>query len=107
MSREFDGLIARRARLIAERDGSESIDYPDRLMLATDDPRTAELLDSESSIFETRRRAIEGQISILEQQKKTLREEISYLDRQLDEITEQRNLIGTELRTSGPWSRRG
>jgi protein involved in polysaccharide export with SLBB domain/K+/H+ antiporter YhaU regulatory subunit KhtT len=89
--------IAKRARLLAERDGAEKIRFPPEIVERQNDPQVANLIDSETRLFATQRTAVEGEVAILENQKVQLHDEISNLDAQLKAIERRGQLIETEL----------
>jgi len=56
-------LMARKARLSAERDGSDRITFPEELLQQTSTPDTAQVMAAEVRLFELRRAARAGQKS--------------------------------------------
>lgn len=95
----LDALLAAEARLIAERDGVDLIDFPNELLDRAEDPEVISILDSQLSIFEARRETLEGQVDILEQRIGQLHKEIEALDAQVAAQERQRDLIRKEERT--------
>lgn len=84
-------LRARRARLLAERDGTATIEFPDQMMKeAKVRQDIARLLTSEQRFFELRSLAREGQ-------KSQLNEKISQLRQQIAGQTQQSEAKKTEL----------
>lgn len=65
MNSQYIALKAREARLIAERDGLDTVVYPAELNQA--DSRVQEEIAAQNEIFRARKNAIEGRIEILEQ----------------------------------------
>ena len=51
----LDEFAARKARLVAERDGAESIVFPAMLLARSDEPTVANALTNERKLFELRR----------------------------------------------------
>ena len=63
-SAQYAQMRATEARLIAERDGSTSIDYPqDLLDMAKQNPRVSETIQAQSRLFTTRRAVLDSEIS--------------------------------------------
>jgi HlyD family type I secretion membrane fusion protein len=62
---EEDALTAQEARLIAERDGSSIIQFPQELLARGNDPKVAEAILGEQTTFESRRDSLNQQIGIL------------------------------------------
>jgi HlyD family secretion protein len=69
-------LSARKARLEAERDGTETITFPPMLLENADRPEVAAILAGERSLFELRRQSRQGQTAQLRQRIVQLGEEI-------------------------------
>src|SRR5260221_3981532 len=65
VSKGLDELMARKARLESERDGSDTIVFPAQLLAGADDPDRAAAMDSERKLFnlrKTARRSQKGQL---------------------------------------------
>jgi HlyD family secretion protein len=62
---EADTLEAEEARLIAERDGSDAIKFPDDLLARGKEPKVAEAILGEQRAFQSRRDSLDQQIAIL------------------------------------------
>lgn len=62
---EEDALTAQEARLIAERDGSSVIKFPQELLSRGNDPKVTEAILGEQTTFESRRDSLNQQIGIL------------------------------------------
>ena len=69
-------LTARKARLSAERDGSESITFPEELLREVDVPDVALVMAAEMKLFDLRRSARAGQKSQLRERINQANEEI-------------------------------
>jgi HlyD family secretion protein len=97
VAKGIDDMRARKARLVAERDGSETLKFPDDLMARINEPDVADALDSERKLFDLRRNARAGQKSQLQKRIGQLEEEIkghvALQDAKADEI----KLIQREL----------
>jgi HlyD family secretion protein len=90
-------LMARKARLEAERDRAESMTIPKELAARMDDPEVAEVLASERKLFDLRRSARAGQKSQLQQRVGQLEEEIIGLTAQQNAKAQEVELIKREL----------
>jgi HlyD family secretion protein len=76
ITKGLDELFARKARLAAERDGDQSIDFPDLLTSRADDLEVARIMEGERRLFELRRSSRAGQKAQLREQAGQLKEEI-------------------------------
>ncbi|MEM9742015.1 MAG: HlyD family type I secretion periplasmic adaptor subunit [Pseudomonadota bacterium] len=92
----YDAAIAQEARLLAERDGLDTVDFPDNLANREKDPTVAGILKSQRILWDARRSALEGEIAILKKQAVQLKEDIEGLiaqraarKRQLDFVTDE------------------
>jgi HlyD family secretion protein len=90
-------LYARKARLVAERDGLDEVKVPKELTDRTNDPDVAETLNGERRLFDLRRKARVGQKDQLRQRITQLKEEITGLTAQQDAKTKEIALINQEL----------
>jgi HlyD family type I secretion membrane fusion protein len=78
-SAQLDAERARAARLQAERDGLTAIDFPAALRARAMEPRIAELARLETTLFDSRRRALREQLALLEGQRSETRQEVEAL----------------------------
>jgi HlyD family secretion protein len=83
-------LEARQARLEAERDGAEAIAFPATLTVLASDPEVARLMAGETTLFELRREARQGQ-------KAQLAERVAQLDEEIEGLTSQIAAKGKEI----------
>src|SRR6478609_5893118 len=79
---QLDELMARQARLIAERDESDHVTIPPALLSRKNEPQLAGTLAGEEKLFESRRTAKVGQRSQLGQRVAQSRDEIRGLEAQ-------------------------
>lgn len=93
---QHDAALALEARLRAERDGSDHIDFPDEL-LAESDLEADNAIAGQTALFETRRISLGGQIDILNQRIEQFREEIDGLTSQEEARELQVSLFEQEL----------
>jgi HlyD family secretion protein len=90
-------LLARKARLSAERDGAATITFPPELTSRASDPDVAAAMASELKLFELRRSAREGQKDQLRQQVAQFGQEIQGLAAQQASKTREIDLVQREL----------
>ncbi|PWT89501.1 MAG: HlyD family type I secretion periplasmic adaptor subunit [Proteobacteria bacterium] len=90
-------LLARKARLSAERDGATTITFPPELTSRARDPDVAAAMASEVKLFDLRRSAREGQREQLRQQVAQLGQEIQGLAAQQASKTREIDLVQREL----------
>lgn len=89
-------LLARQARLSAERDNTEP-EVPEELAQRAGDPPVAKIIAGEASLLAARRGAINGQLSQLKERVAQIGEEIRGLEAQAESKREQIRLIQHEL----------
>ncbi len=85
-----DALTAQEARLTAERDGRENVDFPADLVARASDPKVAAAMHGEENAFLARRQTLAKQVEILNQRSSEnqsiiagIRSQQSALDRQI------------------------
>jgi HlyD family secretion protein len=93
----LDELLARRARLMAERDGVDAIAYPEELTARASNPEIAQLIEGENKLFALRRQARDGQVSQLRERIAQFRQEISGIEAQQNSKKQEIALIKVEL----------
>jgi HlyD family secretion protein len=96
MRGEADALAAQGARLNAERDGKDHIDFPPELAARQSDPHVADAMRGEINTFNTRRQTMLKQIDILTQRSQQNDRIISGLRAELTSIEQQSVLIDQE-----------
>lgn len=97
VTKGLDQLMARKARLEAERDGADAITFPPELLARSDDRDAVAAVDSERKLFELRREARLGQKAQLRQRIDQLEQEISGVEAQQEAKANEYKLIQTEL----------
>ncbi len=90
-------LMARKARLEAERDGADTIRFPPELAAHIDNPDTHEAVESERKLFALRRTARLGQKAQLQQRIEQLDQEINGIVAQQSAKAQEIELINREL----------
>ena len=97
-------LRARRARLAAERDGAESVVFPDNL--ASSDA-AAEQIDGQRKLFEARRETLSKEVSQIAERIEQTGNQIEGAQAQLDALAIQQELILSELEDQDSLLQRG
>jgi HlyD family secretion protein len=97
VSKGLDELMARKARLEAERDGWETIVFPAQLVSGASEPDRAAAMDSERKLFNLRKTARSGQKAQLRERMAQLGEEIAGLTAQQNSKAKEVTLIEREL----------
>ena len=87
----------RLARLLAERDHQDKIEFPEGLIEAAKSPEVYKLIDGQKRIFAARKNTLEGSISILEQQISQLKEKLQGIRSQISAKRRQLSLLNEEL----------
>ena len=95
---ERDTQLASEARLLAEREDRQSIDFPKELLSRRSDKKVGEILNLQQAQFEARRAAIRGQRSILKQRIQELDEQIVGLQALEQSKRRQGELIQEEMK---------
>lgn len=90
--------IARRSRLLAEKEGLEEVAFAADLIEYQAANDQAYISAREKDIFAARKNAIEDQIDILKEQTSILKSEIRTLERHRAEIKRSVNFLGEELK---------
>ncbi|WGI21775.1 HlyD family type I secretion periplasmic adaptor subunit [Amylibacter sp. IMCC11727] len=92
-------IIARRARLEAERDDADSLIFaPELVEAAKTDVATRQLMQGQTRLFEARRETLRQQIKQLTERKQQIRLQIRGVKAQLASSSVQVELIGKELK---------
>ena len=93
----LDELVGRKARLESERDGRQTIKFPDEMLARNSDPDVAHVMESESKLFDLRRSARQGQKAQYRERIDQLKEETRGLVSQQGAKDQELGLIGREL----------
>jgi HlyD family secretion protein len=91
INKALDELMARQARLQAERDGKDSVDFPVELLAREQDAEIDLLISGERKLFEIRRTARVGQKAQLQERVGQLQEQIQGLFEQV--MAKQREIL--------------
>jgi HlyD family secretion protein len=95
---QLDELTARQARLLAERDGADSIEFDEALTSRNKERSVAAALAGEQKLFEARRTVRNGQRSQLQERIVQINEEIRGLTAQREAKESELQLIAQELK---------
>ena len=95
--KSLDELAARQARLEAERDSEERVDFPATLTSRLDDPDVARIVAGERKLFDLRKTARVGQKAMLKERVGQYGEEIQGLTGQAAAKKQEIELIAREL----------
>src|SRR5262245_19502423 len=97
VTKGLNELLARKARLGAERDGAATISFPAELTSRASDPDVAAAMASEQKLFERRRASRDGQRDQLRQQVAQLNQELQGLGAQQASKAKEIDLVQREL----------
>jgi len=89
--------LALEARLVAERDGTKEIEFPDEIVQKADDPKVSKMMMGEIDVIKARRSHISGQESVLRERIDKSHREITGLRAQITSSREQLSLIEEEI----------
>ncbi|MCC6779460.1 MAG: HlyD family type I secretion periplasmic adaptor subunit [Hyphomicrobiales bacterium] len=94
---QLDELTAREARLLAERDDAERVQFPSHLTARREEPALALAMAGEEKLFDSRKAARTGQRSQLRERVAQMKEEIRGLSAQQSAKESEIELINKEL----------
>ena len=94
----YRAAIAQEARLAAERDDLEAIEFPADLLRYEKDPEVASIINGEERMFRARQKALTGEIAVIKRQMSKFREEIGALKAQLKADAKQLQLVKEEIK---------
>lgn len=97
ITKNLNGLLARSARLQAEQMGANKITFPPQLLAQAADPDVADLILSETKLFENRSLGRAGQKAQLKERISQLSDEIAGLEAQETAKSKENDLIQQEL----------
>lgn len=91
VTKQFIGYKAAEARLMAERDGKDSFEFPKEVLEQTARPEVKDIMDTQNKLFEARKSTYFGQVSVLKQR-------IAQLDDQIRGLRAQEKAAGGQLK---------
>ncbi len=99
LNKRYLSALAMRARLVAERDSLNEIEFPQEVLAALSDPEIAEIVEGERNVFETGQRSRDGQVGLILGQVDQAKTQIEATRLQRASVQEQLRLIQEELRS--------
>lgn len=90
-------IVARGTRLEAERDGLDTLAFPDDLVAAADDPDVAGMIDGQRNLFAARQEAISREREQLERRKEQIASQVSGIEAQSEALQLQLEFVREEL----------
>jgi len=95
---QLQEIMARQARLRAERDDSGKVQPSEELLsLAAGSPEIREIIKGEESLFDARRAALNQEADLLAEQNRQITNRITGIEAQLQALTTQQTLLGQQL----------
>ena len=95
---ELDAALAEESRLVAERDGRDSVEFPRELLARSHVSKVGKAVQGQRHLFTARRSALRGQVAILEKSIDQFREEIEGLKAEQAAREQQLTILDDELR---------
>jgi HlyD family type I secretion membrane fusion protein len=89
--------LALEARLVAQRDDAESVDFPSMLIERQNEPLVSETITAQQYAFEQQRETLEGRRSIEQERIEQAEQQIAGLEAQITALIEQLRLIDLEI----------
>jgi HlyD family secretion protein len=97
LQNQFDALRGEEARLIAERDRSTVIAWPDEFKSRSDQPTVKQVVADQTKQFTDRRSSLNGQIDVLQSKIGQLRIEIQGMRVEREATNKQLQIVNLEL----------
>ena len=95
---QLDYNLATEARLLAERDGAQSVTFPDELTARGDEPHVARAMADQRNQFAERRASLSGQVGVLQSKVDQYKNEVEGLTAERAASQDQLKYIGEELK---------
>jgi exopolysaccharide production protein ExoF len=102
---EYDGLLARHARLQAEIDDADKIAFPPELPQSN--PAVTQLIQREQSMFAARREAVRSQLDALNQLKSLLNSEVAALQSKMKNLDAELAMLRGEVSNTSALVKQG
>lgn len=98
VERQLHEIATRKTRLMAERDGADTLRFDKSLILhARRNPESAQIVAGETVLFKARRAALFQETTLLEEQNRQLENRIAGIGAQLAATESQKSLLAQEL----------
>ena len=94
---QLDSLLAQEARLIAERDGAQTITWPKELQAKAEQPNVKQAIADQTKQFDNRQASLHGQIDVLRSKIDQLKTQIQGLQTEREATQKQLDYIVQEL----------
>ncbi|MBU2091933.1 MAG: HlyD family type I secretion periplasmic adaptor subunit [Alphaproteobacteria bacterium] len=94
---QLDAALAQEARLAAEQNGASKITFPDDLLKRRSVPEVADAIQGQTTLFEARKQALEGQVNVLNSRIGQLKEEIKGLTEERAANVRQMAILKDEI----------
>ncbi len=94
---EYYTLLARRARLLSEKEGREDIEFPRELLEKADNSKIRDMIEREKNLFESRRISIADQLNLFDSWSEGYKREIDGIKAQRTAARKQLATIQDEL----------
>lgn len=94
---QYFELLARGARVRAERDASQEITFPGELLEMASDPDIQDLIEGQRNLFYARLVSLDKEQEQLARRAEQIESQVQGIDAQSDALSEQLDLIGEEL----------
>jgi HlyD family secretion protein len=104
---QFWDALAGEARLVAQRDGRDRIDFPDDLLARVDDPVLARVMAGQRGIFDTRRSSLRSKTAVIRRRIAETDEEINGLKAQVAAAEQQGAILHEQIEVMRPLVARG
>lgn len=104
---DYEGLLARRARLQAELDDRAKIAFPRELLEHQNEPEVSQAIQQEEAMFAARRGALQSQTASLNRLKDLLNDEVTSLQSKTKEVDQELALLKQEVANTSALVQKG
>ncbi len=94
---QYDSALAAEARLLAEKDGRDRVDFPRELLARQSDPRVAQIIAAQTQLFSARTQSIRNELSATNQDIAGLDQQIAGLDAALESRKMQMQYLSEQV----------